>query len=42
MKSDRKSSDTFHRPTTYEPHVYTNSEEIITFSGHELDGKEFS
>ena len=37
MKLDRKSSktDTFHKPTTSEPHVKTNSEQIITFHRHE-------
>ena len=38
MQSDQNSSktDTFHEPTTYEPHVYnTNSEQIITFARHE-------
>ena len=37
MQSNRKSSttDTFHEPITYEPHVYTNLEEIITFARHE-------
>ena len=36
MQSYRKSSktDTFHEPATYEPHVKTNSDQIITFDGH--------
>ena len=34
MQSDRNSSkrDTFHRPTTYEPHAYTSSDKMITFA----------
>ena len=37
MQSDRKSlkTDTFHEPKTYEPHVKTSSEQIITFARHE-------
>ena len=34
MQSDRNSSktDNFHKPTTYEPDIFTISEQIITFS----------
>ena len=37
MQSDRNSSiaDTFHEPTTYEPHGLTSSEEKIIFARHE-------
>ena len=37
MQSDQNSSKmgTFHEPTTFEPHVLTNSEKTITFAGHE-------
>ena len=37
MQSDRNSSKTghFHKPTTYELHVYTSSEQIATFARHE-------
>ena len=36
MQSDRNSSkeDTCHEPTTYEPHVQTIFEQIITFARH--------
>ena len=36
-QSDRNSSktDLFHKPTTYEQHVQTSSEQKITFAGHE-------
>ena len=38
MQSDRNSlkTDTFHKLTTYEPHVSINSEQIITFAVHEF------
>ena len=34
MQSDRNSlkTDTFHEPITYETHVWTSSEQIITFA----------
>ena len=37
MQSDRNSSktDTFHKPTTYEPQVWTSSERIIFFARYE-------
>ena len=37
MQSDRNSSktETFHEPATYEPHVKTSSDQIITFVRHE-------
>ena len=37
MQSGRNSSkiDPFHKPTTYEQQVYTNSEQRITFARHE-------
>ena len=37
MQSDRNSSktDTFYKPTTYEPHVYTSFDQMITFARHE-------
>ena len=37
MQSDQNSSKTvtFHKPTTFEPHVQTNSEEIITVARYE-------
>ena len=37
MQSDQNSSkaDTFHEPTTYEPHVQTSSEKIIEISLNE-------
>ena len=37
MQSDRNSliTDTFHEPTTYEPYVYTSSEQMISFARHE-------
>ena len=36
MQSDRNSSktDTFHKPTTYELHAYTSSDQMITFARH--------
>ena len=36
-QSDRNSSktDLFHKPTTYEQHVKTNSKQIITVARHE-------
>ena len=39
MQSDRNSSktETFHKPPTYEPHIATNSEQIITFATHEYE-----
>ena len=37
MQSDRKSlkTDIIYEPITYEPHVKTSSEQIITYSRHE-------
>ena len=37
MQSDRNSlkTDTFHEPTTYEPYVYTSSEQMISCARHE-------
>ena len=37
MQSDRNSSkaETFHNPTTYEPHIAKHSDQIITFARHE-------
>ena len=37
MQSDRNSSKTvsFHKPTTYEPHVLTNSEQKLNFARHD-------
>ena len=34
MQSDRNSwkTDTFHKHTIYEPHVYTSSEQKVTFT----------
>ena len=36
-QSDRNSSKTgtFQKPTTYEPHVSTSSDQMLTFSRHE-------
>ena len=36
-QSDRNSSkmDLFHKPTTYEQHVYTSFKQKITFAWHE-------
>ena len=40
MQSDLNSSktDTFRKPTTYEPYIATNSEQILTFAIHEYEG----
>ena len=37
MQSDRNSwkTDTFHEPITYELHVWTSFEQMITFARHE-------
>ena len=37
MQLNRNSSktDTFQKPTTYEPHIWTCSEEIISYARHE-------
>ena len=44
MQSDRNSpkTNTFHEPTTYEPHVKDESEQIITFAGHKYGRVEVS
>ena len=44
MQSDRNSSktDSFHKPTTYEPHVLTSSKQKLNFARHDSGQAEFS